>query len=92
LHRNIRQHFCDPVFEPDPTSPLRELVLERRRIALPYWVWKPQIDWIGAMIPVTDFALALHKFEPIFGVAIPDQVSFELLLLTIVASGALMFQ
>ncbi len=59
LRRNILTHFYDPAFQPDEQDPLREVILERRRIALDYWVWRPQLSRIGLAMCATSLIAAV---------------------------------
>lgn len=68
LRRNIVDHFLRPQFDPAPDDPVAPLVLERRKIALEYWVWKPQLSRIGLMMIGTIAAFLAATSEDVFDV------------------------
>ena len=67
LRENIVKHFLQPQFDPDNNDALSPFILERREVALDYWVWKPQLARIGLMMIGTIVAFLAATADKVFG-------------------------
>ena len=66
LRENIVKHFLQPQFDPDQSDDLSPFILERRKVALDYWVWKPQLARIGFMMIGTVVAFLTATSQQVF--------------------------
>lgn len=74
LRRNILEHFYNPLLQPDVADPLREVILERRKVALEYWVWRPHLARIGLMMAATALLSTASTLREVGGYALDDSL------------------
>ncbi|MFN0113251.1 MAG: hypothetical protein ACKVPY_01090 [Paracoccaceae bacterium] len=74
LRRNLTHHFSAARYDPPDTDWKEPYIRRRREIALDYWVQRPQIERIGAMMMGTAVVIAISAQTTIMGVLVSDWV------------------
>ncbi len=72
LRRNLAKHFSDRRYDPPPTDWRAPFILRRRAVAVDYWINRPQIERIGAMMMGTALVIVLIALGAQSGIRVPD--------------------
>ncbi len=86
VRRNLVQHFRNPDFVPPDSDDEKQFIMQRRKIAEDYWVWKPQIERIGLMMIGVFIAFLLATSDRVFGLRVWEELPYAVLILIIVAN------
>jgi hypothetical protein len=90
LRRNLARHFSDPRYAPPPTDWRAPFILRRRAAAADYWINRPQVERIGAMMMGTAVVIALTALSGQGGYRVPDWVPVAIIIAIIVANEVTM--
>ncbi len=75
LRKNMLKYFSNSSFDPDPDLDQRaKFIMQRRHVALQYWVFRPQVERIGLMMVCFTTILILSRPDNPFGLDIPDDL------------------
>jgi hypothetical protein len=90
LRRNLAKHFSDPRYDPPPTDWRAPFILRRRAVAADYWINRPQVERIGAMMMGTAVVVALSALSGQGGYVVPDWVTVGVIIGIVVANEVTM--
>ncbi|MFO1241632.1 MAG: hypothetical protein U1E36_00270 [Rickettsiales bacterium] len=92
VRQTLIHHFADPAYLPLEADLHKEFIMRRRAVAEEYWIKKPQLERIGLMIIGNVAAFVALFSEQIFGVALPIQIPYAMVVFVIAANEIIMFR
>ena len=90
VRKNLVEHFRDERFLPRDDDLHKEFILGRRKIADEYWVQRPQLERIGAIMIATAGALLLALSQPLFSIEIWRGAPYLLMVVAITCNEVTM--
>jgi hypothetical protein len=90
VRRNILAHYYGPEFALRPDDPITPRLQARRDVALSYWVWRPHLSRISAMMCCTSLVSAGAVWSKAGGYPVGETVARCGLMAVIAANEAIM--
>lgn len=92
VRQSLIAHFADPAYKPLDEDLHKEFIMRRRAVAEEYWIKKPHLERIGLMMIGNVAAFTVLFSEQIFGMKLPVQLAYGIVIAVIVANEITMFR
>lgn len=92
VRQSLIAHFADPAYRPVDEDLHKEFIMRRRAVAEDYWIKKPQLERIGLMMIGNVAAFTVLFSGQIFGVKLPVQLAYAIVIIVIVVNEITMFR
>lgn len=90
LRKNLLRHFLDSRYKPHETDLHAPFIMDRRKVALDYWVWRPQLERIGFMMIGVIFAFLASVSERVYGLEIWKSFPYFIIMIIIFCNEMVM--
>jgi hypothetical protein len=92
VRANLIAHFADARFVPPDTDQHRDFIMRRREVAAKYWIARPHLERIGLLMVAIMVAFLAYFSGEIFGLYLPKEVPYLVVMAAIIANEATMFR